>query len=78
VATVGRLRSVFRALPCEDPLQTHETGNAVAPAGAAQRVCQPRAAVGLAAADKFVPMRARKRVFSISRGPGWRRRSTQS
>jgi hypothetical protein len=34
VATVGRSRSVFRALPCEDPLQTHETGNAVAPAGA--------------------------------------------
>jgi hypothetical protein len=55
VVTVGRSRSVFRALPCEDSLQTHETGNAVAPAGAAQRACQPWAAVGLPAAGKFVP-----------------------
>jgi hypothetical protein len=55
VATVGRSRSVFRALPCENALQTHETGNAVTPAGAAQRVSQSWAAVGLATAGKLVP-----------------------
>lgn len=57
VAAVGRPRSIFRALPCEDALQTHETSNAVAPAGAAQRACQPWTAVGLTTAGKRIRRR---------------------
>ncbi len=38
VTTVGGGRSIFGALPGEDPLQAHEPGNAVAPSRTTQRM----------------------------------------
>src|SRR6266550_7971990 len=54
VAAVGGDRTIVRALSREDPLQTHEPGNAIAPSRTAQRMSQARAAVSLATASKFL------------------------
>ena len=54
VAAVGGGRSILRALSREDPLQTHEPGNAIAPSRTAQRMSQARAAVSLATASKLL------------------------
>ena len=54
VTTVGGGRSIFGALPGEDSLQPHEASNAIASSRTAQRMSQPRAAVSLATASKFL------------------------
>ena len=46
--------AIFGALPREEPLQTHEPGDAIAPSRAAQHTCQSRTAVGLTTAHKFL------------------------
>jgi hypothetical protein len=53
VTALGRSGSILRALASEDALQTHEAGNAVAPAGTAQSVRQSWTAVALATAGKL-------------------------
>src|SRR5436189_1845092 len=54
VAAVGGGRSILRALAREDPLQAHQTSNAIAPSRTAQRMSQAWAAVSLATASKFL------------------------
>ena len=53
VLAVGCPGSIFGTLPRENPLRAHKPGDAVAPAGAAERLSQARAAIGLAAAGKL-------------------------
>ncbi len=55
VLAVGCLRSVFGALPGEDPFLAHETSNAIASPGATQGAGQSRTAIGLATAGKLSP-----------------------
>jgi hypothetical protein len=55
VPAVGRAHAIFGALPGEEPLGAHEPGNAIAPPGAAQRMGEPRTAVGLVATGELVP-----------------------
>ena len=54
MATVGGSHSIFGALPGEDPLQTHEAGNAIASSRTTQRMSQSWAAVSLATTSKFL------------------------
>ena len=54
VLAVGRARPILGALPGEEPLLAHEAGDAIAPTGAAQRLSQPRTAIGLATARKLL------------------------
>ena len=54
VAAVGGSDSILGALPGEEALLAHEAGDAVAPSRAAQRMSQPRAAVGLTTAGKLL------------------------
>src|SRR5205814_9785032 len=67
-ATVGGSHSIFGALPGEDPLQTHEAGNAIASSRTTQRMRQSWAAVSLATASKFLsdPL-AQADVFQLAR-----------
>jgi hypothetical protein len=55
MSAIGRPRPVLGALPGEEPLLTHESSDAIAPAGATQSLRQPRTAIGLATADKLLP-----------------------
>ena len=55
VAAVGRGVSILGALPGKESFRTHEPGNAIASSRAAQRLRQPRTAVGLTTAGKLLP-----------------------
>ena len=68
MAAVGRPGTILGALAGEDPLLTHETGNAITPAWATQGPRQAWAAVGLAAAGKLISdARAQTNVFDLPR-----------